>query len=267
MTAHNDDDDVLPVPCEWSDGAVEQRPVRKSELTFVIVPRLSAQPQLTRIGAEIGRATWLTVLCLNCHQLDSLPDELDALTGLRRLVLNDNAFKRVPACVLRLTALQTLWLNENPLEELPDELGNLQALTHVGFARCPLLPWLPSSVARLTHLKWLAFDARTISWLPSTMRSMTGMGMLSGSGLVVEGERAVSAKLNQLLDDCHERERALLTELAIGLAPLSLPVLLMTLIWERVHGARMPDAAGWFVSEQRRWRVFEAVHKSATKEQ
>ena len=76
--------------------------------------------------------------------------------------------------------------------------------------------------------------------------------------------RAVSIKLNQLLDDCHERERTFLTELAIGLVPLKLPVLLMMLIWERVHGARMPDAAGWFVSEQQRWRVLQTVHKAAT---
>ena len=77
-------------------------------------------------------------------------------------------------------------------------------------------------------------------------------------------ERAASAELNRLLDNCHARERTFVTELALGLAPLNLPVLLMTLIWERVHGARMPDAAGWFVSEQRRWRVFQTVHKAAT---
>ena len=75
---------------------------------------------------------------------------------------------------------------------------------------------------------------------------------------------AGNAERNKLLDNCLARERTFLTELALGLAPLCLPVLLMTLIWERVHGARMPDAAGWFVSEQRRWLVFDAVHKAAT---
>ena len=77
-------------------------------------------------------------------------------------------------------------------------------------------------------------------------------------------ERAASAELNRLLDNCHARERTFLTEFAIGLAPLHLPVLLMMHIWERVHGARMPDAAGWFVSEQRRWLVFDAVHKATS---
>ena len=93
---------------------------------------------------------------------------------------------------------------------------------------------------------------------------MTQLQQLYMSPKMFKPARGVSNKLNQLLDNCHERERALLTELAIGLAPLNLPVLLMTLIWERVHGARMPDAAGWFVSEQQRWSVFQTVHKAAT---
>ena len=166
---------------------------------------------MTRIGAEIGCATWLTELALYDVQLDSLPDELSALTGLRRLVLCANAFRRVPPCALRLSALEILVLNDNPLEELPVELGNLQALTFLCVDGCPLLHWLPSSVVCLTRLEHLAFDTRTIAWFPSTMRSMIWVRRLSGLRLLAKnGEHAVSAKLNQLLDDCHERKRAFL---------------------------------------------------------
>ena len=123
------DDDVLLVPCEWDDGVITQERVLKGEESLRIAVRPSTT-RLTRVGAELGRATWLTELYLDCHQLDSLSDELSlsALTGLRSLALNSNAFRRVPACVPRLSALQELWLRSNPLEQLPDEIGNLCAL-------------------------------------------------------------------------------------------------------------------------------------------
>ena len=104
-SAHNDDDsDVLLVPCEWDDGTVTQHRVRKGEGTVQIGGRPSAK--LTRIGAELGRATWLKELYVYNNRLDSLPDELSALTGLENLDLSANSLRRVPACVPRLSALQ-----------------------------------------------------------------------------------------------------------------------------------------------------------------
>ena len=268
-SSSGNDADVLLVPCEWSDGTVTQRCVPRDEAFVQIARRPSAK--LTRVGAELGRATWLMELHLDRYRLDSLPNELSSLTGLRWLFLSNNAFRRVPACVPRLSALQELWLRDNPLEELPDEIGNLQALTDLDISDCPHLHWLPSSVARLTRLTHLRFSEKIVAWLPSTMRSMTQLQALDTTRRKYRASPSPSVapivKLNQLLDNCLARERTFLTELALGLAPMCLPVLLMTHIWERVHGARMPDAAGWFVSEQRRWLVFEAVHKAATRKQ
>ena len=126
----NDDDVLLVlVPCEWDDGAVTRRRVRKDLALAGMRLQFDRRPaKLTRVGAELGRATWLKKLCFFSHRLDSLPAELSALTGLVELDLTGNAFRRVPACVPRLSALQTLGLGQNPLEELPAELGNLQAL-------------------------------------------------------------------------------------------------------------------------------------------
>ena len=63
--AECEDEDVVLVPIEWSDGKGEQWRVSSESPFFDIEGRPGAK--LTRVGAELGRATWLTELRLAEH--------------------------------------------------------------------------------------------------------------------------------------------------------------------------------------------------------
>lgn len=129
--------------------------------------------KLVEISAAVGRLQSLTTLTLDRNRLSSLPplplrletisicenrltalpDQLGALTKLRRLLASHNALEQLPATIGGCEALTQLALDHNKLTKLPASFGSLAALVEASLAHNSFVSPLGGALGGLKRLK------------------------------------------------------------------------------------------------------------------
>ena len=109
--------------------------------------------ELETLPAEIGALTGLKWLRLNSNRLSELPD-LSSLKSLRRVYLRGNRFTAVPETLSRLPALTDIDISENPVGEIPEWLARREGLESLSFSRTAVRK-LPEDLSAWKSLKSL----------------------------------------------------------------------------------------------------------------
>ncbi|KAJ4970425.1 hypothetical protein NE237_003524 [Protea cynaroides] len=158
----------------------------------------------TLLLASFSGLCSLKSLTLNGCNLseDSIPSDLGSLSTLQELILDENKFGSLPSSFSRLHQLQILSLDDCArLQSLPDLPSSLKILCAKGTSMesfpnledLPLLKKLelgnnnfcsvPSSISRLSHLRWLDLEnctrLQTLPELPSSLGYLLASGCSS----------------------------------------------------------------------------------------
>ena len=97
-------------------------------LSLYHTPQSESTDRISELPTELGTLTGLKMLVLQNNAITSVPTELGALTGLTELVLQNNTITSVPTELGALTRLQILYLQNNAITAVPSELGALSQL-------------------------------------------------------------------------------------------------------------------------------------------
>lgn len=115
------------------------------------------------IPPNIDTLTTLTRLQVQDQEVQTIPASIGNLRELRVLKLGGNNITRLPSSIGNLTNLTSLLIYDNRLTSLPDSIGNLKSLTLID-ARANRLTTLPDSIGTLKDtLKTLYLGDNPIS--------------------------------------------------------------------------------------------------------
>jgi Leucine-rich repeat (LRR) protein len=98
------------------------------------------------------------VLDLSGNGFEKIPESIQKLKNLQKLILKDNSVSELPEWLFSLISLQELNLEENKLTELPSHIGKLSNLKRLNLTRTKI-PCIPSELQSCTNLEYL-----NISW-------------------------------------------------------------------------------------------------------
>lgn len=128
---------------------------------------------LIREAADEGA----TELDLSSSLLESLPEGLSKLAGLKSLSLYENLLASVSE-IGQLADLESLILSDNSLDALPPEFGNLTKLTELCLSRNALEEF-PNAILGLTGLRELELDGNLLKAIPSSIGKLSNLEMLN----------------------------------------------------------------------------------------
>jgi len=205
---------ALPGRAPWSAAAsgghvsIDKPPRRARKATSVFwsvrqVPDFTKFPRVIRFtcyrGVQAGEVSELLRRAAECawlqelgivgpSDIDVLPDEIGALSGLYRLDLSSNRLSTVPSRLTELPRLEDLVLSDNPLSSLPEDFGALSMLEHLQLggrtddaATMTAMPLSMTALQRLRHLSLTSLPALENS---SFLTSLPALRTLELSGLV-----------------------------------------------------------------------------------
>jgi Leucine-rich repeat (LRR) protein len=99
--------------------------------------------------------------------LTYVPTNIETLTNLKTLYINEVDVKHLYAGMSRLVNLQTLKISKTPLVELPEWVGDLSKLKTLEVTRCRIST-IPESVGKL-RLLWADFSFNFIADVPDSL--------------------------------------------------------------------------------------------------
>jgi Leucine-rich repeat (LRR) protein len=108
-----------------------------------------AQCEIENLSPQIEQLTQLKHLWLQENKLTALPKEIGELVGLETLSLHSNQLTTLPKQIEQLQKLTELDLRNNPLTHLPDSIGELQNLQVLRFDTGHMLPEVQSRIKAL----------------------------------------------------------------------------------------------------------------------
>ena len=146
------------------------------------------------VPAEVERLSALRELFLNDNKLTSVPAEIGQLTSLRELYLSRNELTSVPAGIGQLTSLRELSLNGNQLTSVPAEIGQLTSLTGL-WLQGNKLTSLPGEIGQLTSLAGLYLNGNQLTSVPAEIGQLTALVRLD---LCENQLTSVPAEIGQL---------------------------------------------------------------------
>ena len=129
---------------------------------------------LNKYGTNLKTTFYGKTLNLCDHDISAFPAEIDALTNLQILWLNNNYISVLPSEIGALTNLQTLWLYNNELSVLPAEIGALTNLQTLSLHNNKLSV-LPAEIGALTNLQYLYLNNNELSVLPAEINTLTNL--------------------------------------------------------------------------------------------
>jgi hypothetical protein len=103
--------------------------------------------------------------------------EIQDLTALSRLELDNNGLEALPVEVTRIVALEYLSVNNNRLTSLPREIGNLKFLTWLHLYNNNLDTLTPA-VGSLTSLRYITLSYNLLRSLPAEMGRLSNLDQL-----------------------------------------------------------------------------------------
>jgi len=108
-------------------------------------------------------------------RLGSVPDWVWERTDLETLVLADNDLLEISNRIGCLKSLRMLDLGHNRLTQVPDALGDLDRLSDFLFLHDNQLTLLPSSLAKLTKLRYLNISENAFEAWPESISGMKSL--------------------------------------------------------------------------------------------
>uniref|UniRef100_A0A914W8E0 Uncharacterized protein n=1 Tax=Plectus sambesii TaxID=2011161 RepID=A0A914W8E0_9BILA len=131
---------------------------------------LSLNPLNSVSFGTIGQLRALSVLCLNCCSIKSIPN--GAMPhSLKWLELRENRLKSLPADFGRLVKLEHLDLDRNSLQSLPDSFANLKRLVSFSCAWNELTS-LPETFGSLVSVACVDLSSNFLHSLPNSCQFM-----------------------------------------------------------------------------------------------
>jgi hypothetical protein len=140
---------------DWSRVAEwEGITIKENKVTGI---DLSSKGLSGEIPGAVKKLGHLEVLVLRYNKLTKIPKELEELSKLRELVLNDNRLEgSIPKELGKLTNLTHLKFADNELSgPIPAELGNLSKLVELDLSDNKLSGPIPAQLGNLSNLKLL----------------------------------------------------------------------------------------------------------------
>ncbi|KAM5126040.1 DISP complex protein LRCH3-like [Mantella aurantiaca] len=129
-------------------------------LTYLNISRnllTSLPPYLCRLP--------LTVLIASNNKLNSIPEEVSALTNLRQLDISCNEIQSLPPQMGSLESLRELNVRRNQLTSLPEELSELP-LIRLDIS-CNRISHIPVCYRHLRHLQTIILDNNPLQYPPA----------------------------------------------------------------------------------------------------
>ena len=105
------------------------------------------------VPLTIGKLLALEYLNLGGNAITSLPQQIEGLTKLKALYLDECGLANLPPGLGKLSQLETLNLNYNQLSSLPSTIGGLDQLTRLLLYGNTLLTTLPPQIGGLSALE------------------------------------------------------------------------------------------------------------------
>jgi hypothetical protein len=96
------------------------------------------------------------ILDMRKKKLSKLPDKIDQLVNLQKLLLGENKLKKLPESFSKLVKLQHLELQDNKLKKLPKGFENLTQLKYLDLANNKFRA-IPMSIFKINTLEKLLF--------------------------------------------------------------------------------------------------------------
>ncbi|BDS09361.1 leucine-rich repeat domain-containing protein [Aureispira anguillae] len=132
----------------------------------------------------------LRYLSLSNNQIQAINPKLAHCKKLRKLDLSSNGIKKLPFGLIYLTQINELVLADNNLNSLPSYFYNLGNLTivdisnlHTGMATCyNNIQQFPAVLTKMPKVEKLFLEKLPLRNLPSTIRKMTNLQVLSLNG-------------------------------------------------------------------------------------
>jgi len=116
-------------------------------------------------------------LGLHHCELKLLPETIENLSSLKRLILDWNELSTIPDSIGNLKSLQFLYLGNNKLELIPDTIGDLKSILTLDL----IYNWfthLPDSIVHLKSLQTLYLRGTKIRVLPKSFGNLTSLERL-----------------------------------------------------------------------------------------
>ncbi|GLC43890.1 hypothetical protein PLESTB_000919800 [Pleodorina starrii] len=147
---------------------VQMRQQQTWAKTGIVGLRDQGLKELPAALAESGAA--LKVIDASNNRLTTLPDFLDSLSGLQRLVLAGNLLTAAlpPGAAAGLASLKILVLDDNQVGELPPDIGQLRKLERLSLSGNRLRA-LPAAIGGLESLQALVVSRNALESLPDEL--------------------------------------------------------------------------------------------------
>jgi len=91
--------------------------------------------RFTEFPLSVLACTHLRLLDMSCNKLQSIPDEIIQLRGIKTLNVRENSLRSLPYLVGALPDLQELILDGNDIAELPDSVCGFKSLVTLSISR------------------------------------------------------------------------------------------------------------------------------------
>lgn len=115
----------------------------------------------------------LTMVEIKSCRLKKIPPEINLLTGLRVLKIEDNLIQDLPP-MNALTNLRELGLSANDFHNFPESITALHSLTSLDLT-ANNVAWIPGTVSQLTSLINLSLDSNGLPYFPIPVSLLTSL--------------------------------------------------------------------------------------------
>ncbi|WP_052435842.1 leucine-rich repeat domain-containing protein [Neochlamydia sp. EPS4] len=133
---------------------------------------------LTFLPSEIQHLSKLKHLNLENNKLTFLPKEIGQLTQLQKLTLNNNQLTSLPAEIGQLSTLIELNINDNYLTSLPSEIKRIAYLQDLDLGNNQFAVF-PLEITHLVQLKWLFLQSNQLTSLPAEIKQLSQLEIIS----------------------------------------------------------------------------------------
>ncbi|MHA1689094.1 MAG: leucine-rich repeat domain-containing protein [Promethearchaeota archaeon] len=133
---------------------------------------------LKQVPDAIQHLTSLKKLILRYNQLEEIPDWLGSLHSLIELNLNVNNIMYLPRSIGELKDLEELSLWKNEVDLIPSSIGSLHSLKNLNLRLNKLIE-LPDSICNLKSLVSLNLHDNKLKTLPESIGNLSSLKMLN----------------------------------------------------------------------------------------
>eukprot|EP00960_Hanusia_phi_P066262 766355-Hanusia_phi.AAC.3 len=178
----SDDIEMTSLRCSFEQSRLLQEEKRTSHVCDESLDR-SPVEQVSVISIHPSSGS----LDLSCLGLDCLPDPISKISGLRRLIVDQNLLSTLPFFLSEMSSLQELSCVDNRLEAFPECLQFLSNLHTLSLAH-NLIRHAPQWIDRLQSLKSLDMQGNQLTDLPLSFRDLTKISRLNLAGQVIPSD-------------------------------------------------------------------------------